>query len=302
MASIPHPIPYQGSKRKLAPAIHAFTDNQKYDVLYEPFAGSAAFTLYAAYHGLANRYVIGDAFESLIELWKLIINQPAKTSSMYRQIWEGQKDGDFEYFNHIRSQFNADRDPIHLLYLIVRCVKNAIRFNNSGNFSQSADKRRKGTRPETMEKQIFGASLLLKGKVDFFVGDFTECVSGATANDLIYMDPPYQGTSEVNDKRYYEQLQKETLCKFLSEQNQKHVDYLLSYDGKTGDKVYGEDLPESLNLKRIFINAGRSSQATLAGKKEITLESLYFSPSMVEKIEVTHDAEYSHQGQITLSI
>ncbi|WP_283788874.1 DNA adenine methylase [Bermanella sp. WJH001] len=302
MSIIPHPIPYQGSKRKLAPAIHAFANNKKYDVLYEPFAGSAAFSLYAAHHGLADRYVLGDAFESLIDLWKLIINHPEKASSMYKKIWDGQKQDDFEYFNRIRSSFNEHRDPVHLLYLIVRCVKNAVRFNNAGNFSQSADKRRKGTRPETMEKQIYGASQLLKGRVDFFVGDFTECVSGASSRDLIYMDPPYQGTSQLNDKRYYEQLHRETLCDFLAEQNHKNVDYLLSYDGKTGEKIYGDDLPESLNLKRIYINAGRSTQATLVGKKEVTLESLYFSPSFSGVMDITNDAEYSFQGQIALSI
>jgi DNA adenine methylase len=302
MANIPHPIPYQGSKRKLAPAIHTFTNNKKYDVLYEPFVGSGAFTLYAAYHDLANRYVIGDAFESLIELWKSIINDPEGTSSQYRKIWEGQKENNTEYFNQIRSSFNENRDPVHLLYLIVRCVKNAVRFNNSGNFSQSADKRRKGTKPETMEKQIFGASKLLRGKVDFFVGDFAKCVSAATPNDLIYMDPPYQGTSQKSDKRYFEQLQRETLCDFLAEQNKKQIDYLLSYDGKTGDKQYGDDLPEHLNLKRIYINAGRSTQATLIGKKEITLESLYFSPSFSEIMVIEDDAEYSHHGQIILSL
>jgi len=44
----PHPIPYQGSKRNLAPEILAIVSNRKFRRLYEPFAGSAAITMIAA--------------------------------------------------------------------------------------------------------------------------------------------------------------------------------------------------------------------------------------------------------------
>ena len=44
---IPHPIPYQGSKRGIAEAILAYFP-QHVTRLIEPFAGSAAVTLAAA--------------------------------------------------------------------------------------------------------------------------------------------------------------------------------------------------------------------------------------------------------------
>ena len=40
LKKLPHPIPYQGSKRNLAPDILRYFPEQ-IDVLYEPFAGSA---------------------------------------------------------------------------------------------------------------------------------------------------------------------------------------------------------------------------------------------------------------------
>jgi len=46
---IPHPIPYQGSKRNLAPDIMRYFPADV-DTLIEPFAGSAAITLTAATH------------------------------------------------------------------------------------------------------------------------------------------------------------------------------------------------------------------------------------------------------------
>jgi DNA adenine methylase len=44
-----------------------------------------------------------------------------------------------------------------------------------------------------------------------------------------------------------------------------------------GDIVYGDALPDHLNVSRVLLNAGRSSQATLNGKVAVTVESLYLS-------------------------
>ena len=46
---VPHPIPYQGSKRNLAPAILGYFPGGV-ATLIEPFAGSAALTLATAHH------------------------------------------------------------------------------------------------------------------------------------------------------------------------------------------------------------------------------------------------------------
>jgi len=279
---LPHPIPYQGSKRKLSISIATFVNSQV-DTLFEPFAGSAAFTLYAAQHELAEKFVIGDSLEPLIELWKLIVTSPEKVSSQYQVIWKGQTEGDTDYFYRIREQYNETHDPIKLLYLIARCVKNAVRFSKNGRFTQSVDKRRKGMRPDKMRKAVYGASSLLTGRVSFFAGDFEQCIADASTKDLVYMDPPYQGITYGQDKRYYEQLHVDRLITVLHNLNERNIPVLLSYDGKHGDKEYGISLPHSLNMQKFLLNAGRSSQATLNGKNTITLESLYVSSNLLSK-------------------
>jgi len=57
--TVPHPIPYQGSKRNLAADILRYFP-QKFGTLYEPFAGSAAITIAAAVNRLGQRYHIND--------------------------------------------------------------------------------------------------------------------------------------------------------------------------------------------------------------------------------------------------
>ena len=57
---VPQPIPYQGSKRQLAPSIlpHFPKDASR---IVEPFAGSAAITIAAALRQLAGKFWINDA-------------------------------------------------------------------------------------------------------------------------------------------------------------------------------------------------------------------------------------------------
>ena len=274
--TVPHPIPYQGSKRSLATIICSRFP-QQVETLFEPFAGSAAISLYAAQHGLARRFVIGDILPELIALWRAIVTQPEQTAERYEALWRGQINGGPEYFNSVRERFNTDREPVALLYLVARCVKNAVRFNRHGRFTQSADKRRLGVQPARMALDIAGASHLLRGRVEFIYGDFTRTVAGAGRHDLIYMDPPYQGTTYGRDKRYFAQLERAALMAGLSDLNQRAVPYLLSYDGMTGETVHGEPLPDELGLRRLLLPAGRSTQATLHGRDAMTVESLYLS-------------------------
>ncbi len=299
MIKLPHPIPYQGSKRNLAPLIARYIPTG-IETFYEPFAGSAAMTIYAAHHKIAKRFVIGDSLEPLIALWEEIVERPDSAAQRYRDVWEGQSSAGLDYFNQVRERYNSDRDPVDLLYCIARCVKNAVRFNNSGKFTQSVDKRRLGMRPEKMEAAIAGVSFLLKGRTEFRVGDWLDTVSDASPKDFVYMDPPYQGTSVGRDKRYHRQMTSDTLCEGLQLLNERRIRFALSYDGRTGDKEYGPPLPEALGLARLHLHAGRSSQATLQGKSAETIESLYLSPGLAEGSDDVIRREKPHQHSLSL--
>jgi DNA adenine methylase len=278
-ATVPHPIPYQGSKRKLAPSIRRYIPSD-IETFYEPFAGSAAVSLYAAHHGLSRHFVIADSLEPIVDLWEAIIQRPEEVSIRYDEIWKQQNDGNPDHYNLVRERFNTGKDPVDLLYLICRCVKNAVRFGGKGHFNQSADRRRRGMHPETMRKAVLGASKLLKGKTELRKGDWLITTADACATDFIYMDPPYLGTSVGRDKRYHQQLLSEPLIEGIKILNGRNIRFLLSYDGMTGSKEYGPALPGHLQLSRIFLNAGKSTQSILQGKSEETIESLYVSENL----------------------
>lgn len=281
---IPHPIPYQGSKRNIANEIMRFFPKQ-INRLIEPFAGSAAMTIASAFYFKADSFIVNDINEPLIGLWQKIVNSPQKIVADYHEIWTGQLGNEEEYYYQIREEFNKTQEPKYLLFLLAKCVKAAVRYNSDGNFNQSPDKRRKGRRPENMRYDIMNVSNLLKGKSTFYSMDYEKILEMATPEDLVYMDPPYQGTAKNGGFRYLENLNRENFIISLHKLNERNIPFILSYDGRTGDKTYGEELPEKLNLHKIEIDAGRSSIATLHNRNQRTYEALYISDSIAQNID-----------------
>jgi DNA adenine methylase len=135
-------------------------------------------------------------------------------------------------------------------------------------------------RPETMDAEIKAAHQLLRGKTKIVCGDFREVLTIAGERDLVYMDPPYQGVSHTRDRRYIQGVKRDDMIAVLRELNRKSVQYILSYDGRCGDKNYGEPLPADLGAHRLLLETGRSSQATLSGRNHMTVESVYLSPQL----------------------
>jgi DNA adenine methylase len=284
---VPHPIPYQGSKRNLAPAILRYFP-QTLGTLVEPFAGAAAVSMAAALKGKVDRIVLNDINEPLMHLWESIVNSPEATVSEYSCLWQAQLAGPRKYYDAVRAKFNQTHKPCYLLYLLARCVKASIRYNSDGEFNQSPDNRRLGMNPETMRWNISGASRLLSGKTRFMIGDYRQALDVCTPDDLVYMDPPYQGVCKNRDPRYFSLLSFENFTDALSKLNSRRISYIVSYDGRTGEKSYGRPMPEKLGLVHVEVEAGRSSQATLLGRDHITYESIYLSPALVNRIgEIT---------------
>lgn len=132
-------------------------------------------------------------------------------------------------------------------------------------------------RPKKMHENLIGAGRLLGSRTSVISGDYRALLEVAGPGDLVYMDPPYQGVSTGRDARYFQQLDVDEFISDLERLNLRGVPFVLSYDGSCGDREYGKALPDHLELSRIAVHAGPSSQATLNGKSAQTVESLYLS-------------------------
>ena len=198
---VPQPFPYQGSKRALAAMILPYVPNDCATFI-EPFAGSAAMSISTAARKLAKRFVINDINKPLANLWSEIIDDPESLAKRYARIWHEQHGRENDYFKEVRMEFNKTHQPDQFLFLLARCCKAAIRYNQKGEFNQAADPRRKGMIPSTMRGNLLATSALLKGKSSVCCMDYAELCLTAKVKDVIYMDPPYQGVCKDRDSRY----------------------------------------------------------------------------------------------------
>ena len=137
-----------------------------------------------------------------------------------------------------------------------------------------------------MRQRIAGAAALLQGRTEVSAIDYRDVLAKCDASDLIYMDPPYQGVCKNRDNRYCPKMDHGEFCDSLVRLNEKGCMFVVSYDGRTGDKTYGQPLPAGLSLTHIEVHAGRSTQATLLGRDDDTYESLYLSPALASAISL----------------
>ena len=284
---VPHIVQYQGSKRILAPQILRYMP-QRFKRLVEPFAGMAAITIATAKQARAERYAINDINSPLVGVLQAAIETPQELVNSYSDVWNEQfsyEQGSVEHFYKVRDEFNqGNQTPANMLYLLARCVKGSVRYGSNGQFNQSPDKRRNGTSPKTLKPNVEAISYYLKGRTEFTSTDYREVLAATHHGDIVYMDPPYQGVSNVRDSRYLSGIDFNTFVEAIDMLNSRGIDFIISYDGQCGNKQYGEELPAELGLQKVLLKAGLSSQSLLLGRKELTYEALYISRNLQQHI------------------
>lgn len=297
--TVPHIVQYQGSKRNLAPQILPFFP-QRFNRLIEPFAGMAAITIAVSRLNKAQSYLLNDLNTPLVRVLEEVVNNPQHLLDEYTRVWREQltyEEGSVAHYYKVRDDFNnGNQCAANMLYLLARCVKGSVRYGGNGQFNQSPDKRRKGTSPANLARNIFRISNYLKNKTEFSTTDYREVLRIAVPGDVVYMDPPYQGVCATRDSRYFPGIDFGEFVESLEDLNRRGIDYIISYDGSCGDKQYGNDLPYELGLRKVMLNAGLSSQVLLLGKKEVTYEALYLSPNLQDV------ARPSMQEQLLLAL
>lgn len=284
---VPHIVQYQGSKRILAPQILRYMP-QRFKRLVEPFAGMAVITIATAKQARAERYAINDINSPLVGVLQAAIETPQELVNSYSDVWNEQgsyEQGSVEHFYKVRDEFNqGNQTPANMLYLLARCVKGSVRYGSNGQFNQSPDKRRNGTSPKTLKTNVEAISYYLKGRTVFTSTDYREVLAATHHGDIVYMDPPYQGVSNVRDSRYLSGIDFNTFVEAIDMLNSRGIDFIISYDGQCGNKQYGEELPAELGLQKVLLKAGLSSQSLLLGRKELTYEALYISRNLQQHI------------------
>ena len=279
--NIPSAIKWTGSKRSQAVAIARFApDFSRY---IEPFLGSGAVMYLASHEGAVGN----DIYHPLVDLWKLIRDNPDHLIDSYSSEWQelnaelddinlsdlSKGEGIPVTFYKVRDRFNLNPNPIDLNFLMRTCVNGIVRFNDQGRFNNSFHLSRRGMKPGLFAHNIRNWNMVLKG-VELSAKDYKQTLDQAVSGNFVYLDPPYAGTSQ----RYFTQVDPNELFNQLDKLNSRGVHWALSYDGSRGTTNYAHDIPKDLYKKRRMLRSGTSAvKKVLSGPIEEVKESLYFN-------------------------
>ena len=268
MKRYPAIIKWSGSKRTVAPKLATlFPDFDRY---FEPFVGSGAMIPYSN-----NRPgFCGDIIPELIDLWNAIKENPNEVAYNYKIRWDRLQNEGYQVYYEIRDAFNENRGYNDLLFLTRTCVNGLIRFNSRGEFNNSLHYSRPGIAPVKLEKYLIEWSSYIQ-HIQFRCQDYRDTLRDARDGDFVFLDPPYGGTkgrytvNEFNLEEFFTTLQN---------LNEKGVRWLLTFDGKSGKRMYNYAPPENLYRHKLSIYTGNSTFRKIEDKTiEKVEESVYFN-------------------------
>ena len=190
------PIKCQGIKTKLVPLILSCAANVKFERWIEPFMGSGVVDLNAR----RSVALFADVNPHLVHFYSAI-KSGTVTPAIARAFLEKEGEqleriGDKHYYN-IRQRFNDCGSPLDFLFLSRACFNGMIRFNGKGKFNVPFCRKPERFARAYITKivnQIAQFQEAVKHyQWNFVCQEFTQTILQATANDLIYCDPPYLG-------------------------------------------------------------------------------------------------------------
>lgn len=220
------PIKSQGIKTKLVPWINALVPDVS-GRWVEPFLGTGV----VAFNSGFKKAILGDTNPHVIRFYQEV-QSGLISPSRVRKYLEDQGEelrhagnNGYDHFTRVKDRFNQDHDPLDFLFLSRAGFNGMMRFNKRGEwnipFCQKPDRFRMAYITKIVNQVENIASLIHPDWV-FINQPFEKTIPLATANDLIYCDPPYMGRyvdyyngwKEGDERRLYELLSN-TPAKFI---------------------------------------------------------------------------------------
>lgn len=265
-------IKWTGSKRLQAEEIVGRFP-RKIGTYYEPFVGGGS-VLYRLLKSniTVNRYRCSDTCRSLIELWRMVKENPRLLVLKYEEMWRKLQNEGADFYLSVRDEFNGTQCPALFFFLLRTCRNGLIRFNQKGEFTAGFHHGRSGMKPETLRRIILDWSTTLRQHdVRFYNRNYQRVQ--ASEGDLIYLDPPYRISPRFI--LYNGPFDFEIFFRWLRKQS---ASYLLSLNGFSGEEDRRVDVPTDLYGEHLLVDSGTSSLRKLNGNEGGALrDSLYIS-------------------------
>ena len=191
-------LKWAGGKRQLRSELTRRLPD-RWGTYFEPFIGGGALLVELANLGRLDRAVIGDKNPELVNLYRVVKQDPEK---LFRALSDKKFRNDEESFRQLKAEFNAligtrkrpvDRAAL-LVYLNKHSYNGLWRVNRKGLYNVPFGKYTRLNLPSLQSLQKF--SRMLEG-ITLMHADFERIVRTAKRGDLVYFDPPYHPLSKT---------------------------------------------------------------------------------------------------------
>lgn len=237
--------------------------------LVEPFAGSCAVMMATDY----PHYLVADINPDLINLYQVIKNDVEYFIEEGRYLFEARNDSEAYY--KTRQEFNlrhggAIERALYFLYLNRYGYRGLCRYNLNGYFNVPYGNYKKPYFPEN-EIRAFAEKAK---RATFICASYDETLAMLKVGDVVYCDPPYDGTFSQYHSNGFTQRDQGTLSALLIDYVEAGGSVVVS----NSDTALTRYLYRSFNLH--LITAPRS-MGVAAGEGKSAAEILAVSKSSV---------------------
>ena len=222
------PMNYMGGKKKLLPfLLEKFPENVNKFV--DLFCGGAT----VGVNAVCKSVILNDNLPYLTNMYRYFSENSAEDIINYIETTIKERKLDTENvdaYTELKKDYNAQlfKNPLDLFLLIAFGFNNQVRFNSRGEFNIPFGKNRSGWNPRMKKNLINFVNALHNKDVTFLEEDFADFdYSALTANDFVYVDPPYLASFATYNADWNETAEKR-LLNILSELNSRGIRFALS--------------------------------------------------------------------------
>jgi DNA adenine methylase len=261
-------VKWAGGKRQLLDEIRSCFPVQ-FERYHEPFIGGGAIFFDTA----PDAGSINDLNSHLITLYRVIRNRPENLIEINRN-----HEYEEEYYYDARQRFNelvkmnslSESQRVEkaslLLYLNRTCYNGLYRENSSGEFNVPFGRH---TNPDMVrERQIRTAHEALEN-IYIYNQDFSYITEEATAQDLVYFDPPYDTGSASSDFTQYqaEDFDREDQRRLNSVANTLHRQniWVIISNSPSVTELYEED-----DFEIVGVSAARTINSDSSNRDDVS--------------------------------
>jgi DNA adenine methylase len=191
-------LKWAGGKRQLRSEL-TYRLPDRWGTYFEPFIGGGALLVELANLGRLDRAVIGDKNPELVNLYRVVKQDPG---GLARALADEKFRNDDESFRQLKAEFNGligtGRRPVERAALLVYLNKHSYnglwRVNRKGHYNVPFGKYARLSLPSHQSLLKFSQML---GDVTLMHADFERIVRTAKRGDFVYFDPPYHPLSKT---------------------------------------------------------------------------------------------------------